>query len=44
MHDQSDEQIEDGLKEMDREWFPDLTNSDTVEVVDTFFVYIATKC
>ena len=44
MHDQSDEQIEDGLKEMDREWFPDLKNSDTVEVVDTFFVYIATKC
>ena len=43
LHDQSDEQIEDGLKEVDREWFPAQKNTDTVEVVDTLLLYIATK-
>ena len=44
MHDQSDEEIEGGLKELDRDQFPGQKNSDPVKVVDTVLVYIATKC
>ena len=43
LHDVSEVEIEDGLKELDREWFPDKTDSDTVEVVDKLLLYIATK-
>ena len=39
----SDEQIEEGLLELDREWFPGKGESDLVEIRDSFTVYIATK-
>ena len=43
LNDFSDEQIEEGLKELDREWFPTKKDSDIVEVNDRLFFYIATK-
>ena len=39
----SDEQIEEGLNELDREWFPGKEDSDLVEISDSLVFYIATK-
>ena len=39
----SDEEIEDGIKELDREWYPDKKESDVVEIRDTVGFYTATK-
>ena len=39
----SDEQIEEGLKELDREWFPGKEESDLVEISDSLVFYVATK-
>ena len=39
----SDEQIEEGLLELDREWFPGKGESDLVEIRDSITIYIATK-
>ena len=39
----SDEQIEEGLKELDRDWLPAKKVSDVVQVDDRWICYIATK-
>ena len=39
----SDEEIEEGLKELDRNWFPDTTDLDIVDIKDTMVFYNATK-
>ena len=39
----SDEEIEDGIKELDREWYPDKKESDVVEIRDSLGFYTATK-
>ena len=39
----SDEQIEEGLRELDQEWFPEKEESDLVEIKDNVVFYIATK-
>ena len=39
----SDEQIEEGLKELDQEWFPGKEESDLVEIRDSLLFNIATK-
>ena len=39
----SDEQIEEGLAELDQEWFPGKEESDLVEIRDSLLFYIATK-
>ena len=39
----SDEQIEEGLKELDQEWFPGKKESNLVEIRDNLVFYIATK-
>ena len=39
----SDEQIEEGLRELDQEWFPGTEDSDLVEIRDSLTVYTATK-
>ena len=39
----SDEQIEEGLKELDQEWFPGKEESDLVEIRDSLVFYTATK-
>ena len=39
----SDEQIEEGLKELDREWFPGKEESDLLEISDSLVFYVATK-
>ena len=39
----SDEQIEEGLAELDQEWFPGKEESDSVEIRDSLVFYIATK-
>ena len=39
----SDEQIEEGLKELDQEWFPGKQDSDVVEIKDELTFYTATK-
>ena len=44
LQDQTDGQIEAGLKEVDREFFPGVENTDTVEVRDSVILYIATLC
>ena len=42
-HEFSDEQIEEGLLELDQEWFPGKEESDLVEIRDSLLFYIATK-
>ena len=39
----SDEQIEEGLRELDQEWFPGKEESDLVEIRDSVVFYIAIK-
>ena len=39
----SDAEIEEGLRELDRDYFPGAANSDRVEVVDNVAVIVATK-
>ena len=39
----SDEQIEEGLKELDRDWFPGKEDSDVVDIRDSLQFYIASK-
>ena len=39
----SDKQIEEGLVELDQEWFPGKEESDLVEISDSLVFYIATK-
>ena len=39
----SDEQIEEGLKELDRDWFPAKKDSDVVQVDDKWICCVATK-
>lgn len=39
----SDEEIEEGLKDLDREWFPGKKESDVIEIKDTVLFYMATK-
>ena len=39
----TDEQIEEGLKELDQEWFPGIKDTDPVEIKDSLTIYTATK-
>ncbi len=39
----TDEEIEEGLKELDREWFPGKQDSDIVDIKDTVMLFSATK-
>jgi hypothetical protein len=39
----SDEQIEEGLVELDQDWFPGKEESDLVEIRDSLLFFIATK-
>ena len=39
----SDEQIEEGLKELDRDWFPGKKDTDIVVISDTLQFYVAMK-
>lgn len=39
----SNEEIEKGLEEIDRDWFPDKTETDIVDIKDTLVYYHATK-
>ena len=39
----SDEEIEEGLKELDQDWFPGKEESDVVDIRDSLVFYIATK-
>ena len=39
----SDEEIEEGIQELDQEWFPEKKEDDTVEFVDDVVFFIATK-
>lgn len=43
LYDFSDEEIEEGLKEVDRDWFPDKNDTDIVDIKDTLVYYHATK-
>ena len=43
LHECSDEQIEDGLRELDQEWFPGTKESDLVEIKDSLACFTATK-
>ena len=43
LHEFSDEQIEEGLKELDQEWFPGAKESDIVEIKDNIAYFAATK-
>ena len=43
LYDFSDEQIEDGLRELDQEWFPGKEGTDLVEIRDRLVFNIATK-
>ena len=39
----SDKEIEEGLEELDRNWFPDTTDFDIVDIKDTVVLYNVTK-
>lgn len=39
----SDEEIEEGLMELDREWFPGKDEGDLIEIKDTLYFFSATK-
>ena len=39
----SDKEIEDGIKELDQEWFPEKTEDDSVEIKDNLVCFTATK-
>ena len=39
----SNEEIEKGLKELDRDWFPDKNDANFVDIKDTLAYYHATK-
>ncbi len=39
----TDEEIQEGLKELDREWFPGKQDSDIIDIKDTMKLSIATK-
>ncbi len=43
LHEFTDEEIEEGLKELDREWFPGKQDSDIIDIKDTVMFYSATK-
>ena len=43
MADMSDEQIEEGLKELDQDWFLGKQDFDTVEINDCLLFYVVTK-
>ena len=43
LHEFSDEEIEEGLKELDRDWFPGKEESDVVDIRDSLVYFTATK-
>ena len=43
LYDFSDKQIEDGLRELNREWFPEKEETDLVEIRDSLVFCVATK-